>query len=171
MTPPNDAAQPEDRRKADPIDTRLVRRLADILKDTDLTEIEVERGDLRIRVAREMTTAAVAAPMLAPVAVAPAPAAQPTAAPSPAAPQPKAAEPRGQEITSPMVGTVYLQSQPGSPPFVRAGDKVSQGQTLVLIEAMKTMNPVPAPRAGTVLEVLVGDAQPVEFGEPLVILE
>jgi acetyl-CoA carboxylase biotin carboxyl carrier protein len=173
MTPPNDdpAALPEERRKAEPIDTRLVRRLADILKDTDLTEIEVARGDLKIRVARAGGTAPAPAPVLAPVAITPAappPApAGPTAVPAPA----PANEARGDTVTSPMVGTVYLQPQPGAAAFIKPGDRVAQGQTLVLIEAMKTMNPVAAPRAGTVLDILVGDSQPVEFGEPLVVLE
>ena len=166
MTPPNDPAAPEERRKAEPIDTRLVRRLADILMETNLTEIEVERGDLRIRVARKVPGGSTGVPtQVAPLA--PAVSVQPAAT----AGQSGSSDPRGQEVTSPMVGTVYLQSQPGTPPFVKPGDRVTQGQTLVLIEAMKTMNPVPAPRAGTVLELLVGDAQPVEFGEPLVILE
>jgi len=154
------------------IDTRTVRKLADILKSTGLTEIEVERGDLRIRVAREITVAAApqatyaAAPAPAPVA---APAAAPVAAAAPVEAAPAAR--KGDEVKSPMVGTVYLQAQPGSPPFIKVGDKVGEGQTLLIVEAMKTMNPIPAPRAGVVVEVLVGDAQPVEFGQPLVILE
>jgi acetyl-CoA carboxylase biotin carboxyl carrier protein len=154
------------------IDTRTVRKLADILKSTGLTEIEVERGDLRIRVAREITVAAApqatyaAAPAPAPVA---APAAAPMAAAAPVEAAPAAR--KGDEVKSPMVGTVYLQAQPGSPPFIKVGDKVGEGQTLLIVEAMKTMNPIPAPRAGVVVEVLVGDAQPVEFGQPLVILE
>jgi acetyl-CoA carboxylase biotin carboxyl carrier protein len=154
---------------ADPIDAKLVRRLAGILNDTGLTEIEVERGDLRIRVARSLT-AAVAAPVHlapAPVAAAPAPVA---GAPAAAAPAP-VAEMRGEQIKSPMVGTVYLQPQPGSPPFVQVGDTVEEGQTLVLIEAMKTMNPIPAPRAGRIVAMLVSDSQPVEFGEPLAVIE
>lgn len=154
----------------DPIDTRLVRRLADILKDTDLSEIEVERGDLKIRVARgtavTMAPQMIAAPaMAAPVAQAFAPAAAPAAA------EPVGETLRGEQVKSPMVGTVYLQPQPGAKSFVQPGDKVNAGQTLLIIEAMKTMNPIPAPRAGTVLKVLVEDAQPVEFGEPLVIIE
>ena len=156
---------------ADPIDTRLVRRLADILKDTGLTQIEVERGDLKIRVARELTAAPVAQTVYAPAPqmAAPAPvAAAPVAAPAPVAtPAPRA----GDLVKSPMVGTVYLQPSPGSDSFVKIGDMVNQGQTLMIIEAMKTMNPVPAPRAGKVVELLVGDSQPVEFGEPLLVLE
>jgi len=153
---------------ADPIDARLVRKLADILTDTGLSEIEVEHGTLKIRVAKTLTAAPVtyaAAP--APMAAAPvaAPAAAPVAADAPAAVR------RGEEIKSPMVGTVYLQPQPESPAFVKVGDSVAAGQTLMIIEAMKTMNPIPAPRAGKVLEILVGDGQPVEFGEALVLIE
>lgn len=153
------------------IDTTLVRSLADILNDTDLTEIEVERGELRIRVAREVTVAApvqyAAAP--APVAHAPAPAA-PAQASMPSDPATIVAR-SGEEVKSPMVGTAYLQASPEAPPFAQAGDKVKKGQTLLIVEAMKTMNPIQSPRDGVVKEILVGDAQPVEFGEPLVLLE
>jgi acetyl-CoA carboxylase biotin carboxyl carrier protein len=151
---------------ADPIDARLVRRLAAILNDTGLTEIEVERGDLRIKVARS------AAPAIAAPAAVFAPAA---AVASPAAPAPTPAarsepEIEGEVVKSPMVGTVYLQPEPGSPPFVKVGDMVAEGQTLLIVEAMKTMNPIPAPKAGRLLELLVTDAQPVEFGEPLAVI-
>ena len=157
--------------KGDEIDARLVRSLADILKETELTEIEVERGDLRIRVARELTVAA------APMAYAAAPA--PVAAPAPAAAPPASMPsdpatilPRaGEEVKSPMVGTVYLSPAPGADAFVQPGDAVKKGQTLLIVEAMKTMNPIQAPRDGKVAEILVGDAQPVEFGEPLILLE
>lgn len=152
---------------ADPIDARLVRTLADILTETGLTEIEVERDDLKIRVARHVTvTATVAAPAAAPAPIAAAPSA-PAADAAPAAPARKA----GDAVNSPMVGTVYLQPQPGAEPFVKVGATVTQGQTLLIVEAMKTMNPIPAPRAGKIVEILVSDAQPVEFGEPLVIIE
>jgi acetyl-CoA carboxylase biotin carboxyl carrier protein len=151
------------------IDPKLVRKLADILTDTGLTEIEVEQGGLKIRVAREISVAA------APVQYAAAPAlmAAPAAAPAPAAAAPApAAEPeRGEQVKSPMVGTVYLQPQPGAASFVKVGDQVAAGQTLLIIEAMKTMNPIPAPKGGTVLKVLVEDGQPVEFGEALVVIE
>jgi len=153
------------------IDTTLVRQLADILNDTSLTEIEVERGELRIRVAREI----VAAPVMQ-YAAAPAPAAH-APAPAAAAPASMPSDPativakQGEEVKSPMVGTVYLQASPEAPPFIAVGDKVKKGQTLLIVEAMKTMNPIQAPRDGVVVEVLVGDAQPVEFGEPLVLLE
>ncbi len=154
------------------VDTTLVRQLADILNDTSLTEIEVERGELRIRVAREITAApvmqyaAAPAPMAAaaPVAAAPTPASMPS---DPATIVAKA----GEEVKSPMVGTAYLQASPEAPPFVQPGDKVKKGQTLLIVEAMKTMNPIQSPRDGVVAEVLVGDAQPVEFGEALVLLE
>jgi acetyl-CoA carboxylase biotin carboxyl carrier protein len=156
--------------KPEPIDTRLVRRLAGILNATGLTEIEVEHGGLKIRVARQGSPAAAAVP--APALYAPAPAAAAAAAAA-AAPPPAAAleEPRGEVIKSPMVGTVFLASQPGAEVFVKVGDQVAQGQTLLIIEAMKTMNPIPAPRAGVVLDLLVDNEQPVEFGEPLVVIE
>jgi acetyl-CoA carboxylase biotin carboxyl carrier protein len=156
------------------IDTRLVRRLADILTETNLTEIEVERGDLKIRVARgsAVTTTVVAAP--APVAYAPDPAA-PAPANTPVQPRPDPAAvapaPKGDVVKSPMVGTVYLQANPDSPAFIQVGDRVTEGQTLLIIEAMKTMNPIAAPKAGVVLEIVVDNEQPVEFGEPLVVIE
>lgn len=154
------------------IDTTLVRQLADILNDTSLTEIEVERGELRIRVAREVVTAApvqYAAPAFAAPALA--------AAPAAAAPASMPSDPAtivaksGEQVKSPMVGTVYLQASPEAPPFIQPGDKVKKGQTLLIVEAMKTMNPIQSPRDGVVSEILVGDAQPVEFGEALVVLE
>jgi acetyl-CoA carboxylase biotin carboxyl carrier protein len=146
-------------------DTRLVRQLAEILNSTGLSEIEVERDGLKVRVAK---TLAVPAPVYAQApAPQPAPAisAQPVAG-GPAQPPSYA----GDVVKSPMVGTVYLQPQPGAPAFARVGDVVSAGQTLLLIEAMKTMNPITAPKAGKIVEFLVIDAQPVEFGEPLVVI-
>jgi acetyl-CoA carboxylase biotin carboxyl carrier protein len=153
----------------DPFDTRLVRKLADILRDTELSEIEIEQGGLKIRVARELT----AAPMQYTVAAQPQPAAQGAqlgalTVPTTAAPEAPRA---GDLVKSPMVGTVYLQPQPGADAFVKPGDRVRQGQTLLIIEAMKTMNPIPAPRDGVLLEILVLDSQPVEFGEPLAVIE
>lgn len=144
------------------IDTALVRQLADILNDTELTEIEVERGDLKIRVARELTVAA------GPVQYAAAPAAAPASMPSDPA---TIVSRKGEEVKSPMVGTAYLKPSPEAAPFVQAGDKVKKGQTLLIVEAMKTMNPIAAPRDGVVADIMVGDAQPVEFGEALVLLE
>ena len=156
---------------ANTIDTKVVRKLADILKDTGLTEIEVETGGLKIRVARELTAAAPAA-VYQTVASAPAPAA-PAATPVVAAPVAEAvpAAAAGDKVKSPMVGTVYLSPQPGADTFVKVGQSVAEGQTLLIVEAMKTMNPIPSPRAGKIVEILVSDAQPVEFGEPLVIIE
>ncbi|WP_417668919.1 acetyl-CoA carboxylase biotin carboxyl carrier protein [Roseibium sp.] len=147
-------------------DTDLIRDLALLLDETNLTEIELEQSDFRVRVAREIrfdapvTVAAPAAP--APAAAAPAPVA--AAAPAAAGPHPGT-------ITSPMVGTAYLSPEPGARAYVQVGDKVSEGQTIMIIEAMKTMNHIPATKAGTVKEILVSDAQPVEFGEPLIIVE
>lgn len=148
----------------DAIDARLVRRLAGILTDTGLTEIEVEKDGLRIRIVKAVTVAA--APQIvaaAPAAAPAAPAAAPVATPAPAAPTAP-----GEVVTSPMVGTIYLQPSPEAPPFIKVGDSVAAGQTLLIVEAMKTMNPITAPKAGKVTEILVSDAQPVEFGEPLV---
>ena len=168
-TPPPPAESPDNRAgdtgaaDSPTIDTRLVRKLAGILKETGLTEIEVERGDLKIRVAREITVAA------APLALAPAHA--PAATHAHAAPAAEAAPQNGDVVPSPMVGTVYLQPQPGAEPFIHIGAQVTAGQTLLIVEAMKTMNPIPAPRAGRITEILVSDAQPVEFGEPLVVIE
>jgi acetyl-CoA carboxylase biotin carboxyl carrier protein len=148
----------------DSIDPRLVRKLADILTDTGLTEIEVEQGALKIRVARQITAAPQPAVYAAPAFSAPA-----SAPPAPAVAV--EAPMRGEAVKSPMVGTVYLQPAPEAPPFIKVGDQVAVGQTLLIVEAMKTMNPIPATKAGTVLQILVEDAQPVEFGEPLVIIE
>jgi acetyl-CoA carboxylase biotin carboxyl carrier protein len=144
-------------------DARLARELANVLNDTGLSEIEIERGDLRVRVVRTLTVAA--APLaVAPLAAAPPP--PPAAAAGPAA----ATTPAGDVVKSPMVGTVYLQSQPGAAPFVKVGDRVSEGQTLLLVEAMKTMNPITAPRAGVIIDMMVIDGQPVEYGEPLAVI-
>jgi acetyl-CoA carboxylase biotin carboxyl carrier protein len=151
---------------AEQIDARLVRRLAGILNDTGLSEIEVEHDGLKIRVARTLTAAAPVA-MAAPAFAAPPPPA-PVAEPASAAPTPAPAA--GDAVKSPMVGTVYLQPQPDAPSFVKVGDTVAEGQTLMIVEAMKTMNPIPAPRAGKILEIIVANGQPVEFGEPLAII-
>ena len=150
----------------DPIDTRLVRRLAAILNDTGLSEIEVERGGLKIRVARNIS----AAPAVQHYAPAPI-AAAPAAAPSAPAELVGEALPPGEVIKSPMVGTVYMAPQPGAPAFIKVGDIVTAGQTLLIIEAMKTMNPIPAPKAGVVRAIMAQDGQPVEFGEPLAVIE
>lgn len=146
-----------------PLDEEALRRLAAILEDTGLTEIEVEAGDHRIRVARTPTVAQA-------VAVPPPPAAAATTA-APAQASEAGGPDGGFTVTSPMVGTAYLAPEPGAKPFVQPGDTVSEGQTLMIIEAMKVMNALPSPRAGRVVQVLVQDGQPVEFGEPLLILE
>jgi acetyl-CoA carboxylase biotin carboxyl carrier protein len=153
---------------SEPIDTKLVRKLAGILNDTGLSEIEVELGGLKIRVARTLT----AAPQSVTYAAAPAPApvAAPLAFEAPAAPKGETL-PSGDQVKSPMVGAAYLSPQPGAPPFVQVGQTVTAGQTLMIIEAMKTMNPIPAPKAGVVRAILVTDGDPVEFGEPLAIIE
>ncbi|ETR74986.1 acetyl-CoA carboxylase [Afipia sp. P52-10] len=148
---------------AKPVDEReLIRDLAALLDSTNLTEIEVEREGLRVRVAR--TAQVVQAPVYAtPAASAVAPAAAPAAA-ADLAKHPGI-------VPSPMVGTAYIASEPGARPFVDVGSKVNAGDTLLIIEAMKTMNQIPAPRAGTVTQILIEDGQPVEFGEPLMIIE
>ncbi|MBX9730831.1 MAG: acetyl-CoA carboxylase biotin carboxyl carrier protein [Sphingomonas sp.] len=149
------------------IDVSLVRQLAELLDETQLTEIEVEDGNRRVRVARTVTVAAAAAPMPH-YAPAPAPAA-PAAAPAmiEAATAPSTAN----AVKSPMVGTVYLSAEPGAKSFVAVGDKVAAGATLVIVEAMKVMNPIIAPSAGTVTAILVENGQPVEFDQPLVVVE
>ena len=154
------------------LDAGLVRELAAILREADLGEVEVEHEGLRIRVSKATSMAPAPAPAIvqAPVAAAPAPAAAPAAqAAAPAAAAPAAAP--ANAVTSPMVGTVYLSPEPGAKVFVNVGDKVKKGDTLMLIEAMKTFNPVTAEAAGTVKEILVTDSQPVEFGEPLIVVE
>ncbi|MBD9386680.1 acetyl-CoA carboxylase biotin carboxyl carrier protein [Rhizobium sp. CG4] len=157
--------------KKNGIDKELIRDLANILNDTDLSEIEIEQDDLRIRVSRSAPAATVyaAAP---PAYAAPAPAAP--AAPAPlAAPAASAAPARNpaNTVTSPMVGTVYLSPAPGARAFIEVGATVKEGQTLLIVEAMKTMNQIPAPKSGKVTEIIVNDAQPVEYGEALVVIE
>lgn len=147
------------------VDTDLVRQLAALLDENGLTEIEVEDGERRIAVKRQLSYAA--APALASVqsaAPAPAPAAPAAAAEESAADHPGA-------VKSPMVGTVYLAAEPGAKPFVGVGDTVAAGETLLIVEAMKVMNPIASPRAGTVKAILVQDAQPVEYDQPLAIVE
>lgn len=151
------------------LDTGLVRELASILRDADLGEVEIEHEGLRIRVSKSIPNAP--APVqyaAAPAAPSPAQAAAPAAVPAAAAP---AAAAYDNAIASPMVGTVYLSPEPGAKPFVAVGDKVKKGDTLMLVEAMKTFNPVEAPTSGTVKEIIVSDSQPVEFGEPLIVIE
>ena len=146
------------------IDQQLIRDLAGILNDTNLTEIEVELDDLKVRVSRQAPAVhAVAAP--APTYAAPLP------VPGAAAPAAAPVEASKNAVPSPMVGTAYLAASPDAKPFVEVGQAVKEGQTLLIIEAMKTMNQIPSPRAGTVTSILVEDSQPVEYGMPLVIIE
>lgn len=149
------------------VDSALVRELAELLSANELSEIEVEDGDRKIRVRRELT---VAAPVT--YAAAPAPVAAPAAA-TPAAPSEPAADalPAGDLVRSPMVGTAYLSAEPGSKPFATPGQSVKEGDTLLIVEAMKVMNPILAPRAGTIKQLLVSNAQPVEFDQPLAVIE
>ncbi|WP_421590853.1 acetyl-CoA carboxylase biotin carboxyl carrier protein [Shinella sp. M27] len=149
------------------IDQVLIRDLANILNETDLTEIEVEQDDLRIRVSRAGTPQYVQAPIAAPTYAAPAA----VAATAAVAAAPADARNNKNAVTAPMVGTAYLSPAPGSRAFIEVGATVKEGQTILIIEAMKTMNQIPAPRSGKVTEILVQDASPVEYGEPLVIIE
>jgi len=163
------ARQPDDKTNAKftSDDSALIRELALLLDETSLTEIEIERAGLRVRVARNISIAASMQPGVAAIAAA-APATSATATPS--APVTNFSNHPG-VVPSPMVGTAYWAPEPGAKPFIEVGTKVSAGQTLLIIEAMKTMNQIPSPRAGTVTQILVEDGQPVEFGEPLVIIE
>jgi acetyl-CoA carboxylase biotin carboxyl carrier protein len=139
------------------IDAEAIRALSDLLAETGLTEIEIEQNGARIRVVRAGAVTAIAA---APVSAAPA------AAPAPA----PSSGPQAGAVTSPMVGTVYTASEPGKPPLVKVGQQIKEGETLFIVEAMKTMNPIPAPRSGTVKEICVENGTPVEFGQTLLIL-
>ena len=149
------------------VDQQLIRDLAGILNDTNLTEIEVELGDFKVRVSRQQQAVhAVAAPAYAPApALASAPAAAASASVS------AAVEPAGFKVPSPMVGTAYAAPSPDAKAFIEVGQEVKEGQTLLIIEAMKTMNQIPSPRSGKVTAILFEDAQPVEYGEPLVVIE
>lgn len=153
-------------RPARDIDQGLIRELAALLTETDLSEIEIEQNGLRVRVARTVTVAAIAAPTPSPAQAAPA---QPVAGSRPGQSADGGLVPG--TVTSPMVGTAYRAPEPNAAPFVEVGSTVRQGQTLLIVEAMKTMNPIVAPHAGTVTAILVQDAQPVEFGEPLIVIE
>jgi acetyl-CoA carboxylase biotin carboxyl carrier protein len=162
------ARQPDDNKDAkfSSDDSALIRELASLLDETSLTEIEIERAGLRLRVARNVSVAAAMPATFHAMAAAPAAAASAAAS---AAANDLSAHPG--VVPSPMVGTAYWAPEPGAKPFVDVGTKVTVGQTLMIIEAMKTMNQIPSPRAGTVTQILVEDGQPVEFGEPLVIIE
>lgn len=160
--------------KISQVDQDLIRTIAELVNEANLAEIELEQDDFRIRVTRtfakemvQVAAPAYAAPQAPAPAAAPA-AAAPTPVPAPAA-EDLASNPG--TLTSPMVGTAYLSPEPGAKPFVDVGTKVSEGQTVMIVEAMKTMNQIPAHRAGTVTRILVEDASPVEYGEPLVVIE
>jgi acetyl-CoA carboxylase biotin carboxyl carrier protein len=151
------------------IDPALVRELAQLLTDNELTEIEVQDGERRIKVSREpaaIYSASMPAPATVPAAL---PAAGPAASAAPAA-APPAEEASGNAVKSPMVGTAYMSAEPGGKPFIQVGDAVNAGDTLLIVEAMKVMNPITAPSGGVVKRILVADAQPVEFDQPLVVL-
>ena len=139
------------------IDAAAIRELAELLAETGLTEIEIEQGGARLRVARQREGTVVASTSAAPVAV-------------PGTDTPAAKGPPAGAVTSPMVGTAYVAPEPGKPPFVKVGDQVQEGDTLLIVEAMKTMNPILSPRSGKVTEILVHDAEPVEFGQPLLVI-
>jgi acetyl-CoA carboxylase biotin carboxyl carrier protein len=149
------------------IDQALIRDLANILNETDLTEIEVEQDDLRIRVSRAGTPQYVQAPIAAPGYAAPGAAAAAAVAAPAAAPSRNPAN----VVNAPMVGTVYMAPAPGARPFIEVGATVKEGQTLIIIEAMKTMNQIPSPKSGKVTEILVDDGHPVEYGQALVVIE
>jgi len=152
-------------------DTGLIRELAAILREADLGEIEIEQGGLRIKVVKPEAKAVHMAQAYAPAPAAAVPSAAPAPTAAPVGVGKAALRDHPGAVKSPMVGTAYLQPAPGADPFIKVGDKVKKGQTLVIVEAMKTMNPIQSPRDGVVAEILVGDAQPVEFGEALVVLE
>ncbi len=154
----------KDQKNGGSSEQQMIRELADLLQETGLSEIEIEKSGLKIRVARTLAITAPVAAQAAPAAIAPA-----ISATAPAAGNDPASHPGC--VKSPMVGTAYRAPEPGAAPFVEVGSRVSQGQTLLIIEAMKTMNHIPAPRSGTVTQLFVENGQPVEFGEPLVIIE
>lgn len=154
----------KDQGEASGAEQQLIRELADLLNETGLSEIEIEKSGLKVRVARTVNIQSAVAAHPAPPAPSPAPA--PAKAPGPADPSKHPGV-----VKSPMVGTAYRAPEPASPPFIEVGARVNQGDTLLIIEAMKTMNQIPAPHAGKVTAILIENGQPVEFGEPLVIIE
>ena len=172
QTPPKSPLRPTGGQGPSVIDPGLLKTIAALVADSDLTEFEVEKGDLRIRAVRAPAALSIAAPSSAVVTHAPAPAA-PLSAPPPR----PAAEPAKPDyidanaVKSPMVGTAYLRPNPDSKPFIEIGTRVSVGDKLLLIEAMKTFNDIIAPKAGVVTAIMVDDGQPVEYGEPLLVIE
>lgn len=157
----------EENNKGMHVDIELVRQLATVLDETNLTEIEVEDGDRKVRVARKAAAAAPVAYAPPPVAQAPA-----TAAPAAMPSDPASITPAHENaVKSPMVGTAYLAAEPGAAPFISVGSQVKAGDTLIIVEAMKVMNPIAAPHGGTVKAILIENGQPVEFDQPLVVVE
>src|SRR3954471_10657917 len=146
------------------IDPALVRELAELLTENSLTEIEVEDGERKIRVQRSVTVAAAAAPHAAPTATP-----QPMMAPPMHGEEP-VGDATGESVRSPMVGTAFMAAEPGATPFVKVGDTVKAGDTLLIVEAMKVMNPITAAEGGMIKKVLISDGQPVEFDQPLVVI-
>lgn len=174
MTAPRCAA-PNDRQEGTTramaklkIDKDVIRELADLLRETGLSEIEWSEGDVLVRIGRETAGAGVLMP--AGAMAAPAPAAAPVAA-APVAAEPEDLSSHPGAVVSPMVGTAYVAAEPGLAPFVSVGTTVAEGDTVIIVEAMKTMNPIPAPRGGTVTKILVDNEQPVEFGQVLLLIE
>ena len=151
-------SKPED--SGGPLEGKMIRDLAAILQETGLSEIEIEKAGLRLRVARQIHMTAAHAPAAAAAAGA-----------APVAAKTSDVSSHPGLVSSPMVGTAYIAPSPGAAPFVKVGDLVNEGQTLLIIEAMKTMNQIPAPRAGRITQIIISDGQPVEFGEPLMIIE
>jgi acetyl-CoA carboxylase biotin carboxyl carrier protein len=151
------------------LDTDFVRKLAEILQETSLSEIELADGERSIRVARQSVTVAAAAPVHAAALAAAMPVASAASSAATAASSDLSKHPDA--VKSPMVGTAYLSPEPGKAAYVSVGDKVTAGQTLLIIEAMKTFNPIKAPKAGTVVQILIENAQAVEFGEPMMIVQ
>lgn len=158
--------------KKNKIDYDLLRELAALVRDAELGEIELEHDGLRIRMARPapIVTQVAAAPVPMPVSPAPVTAEPAVSMPGAAAPAADDAPPPPGTVRSPMVGTAYLSPEPGADPFVKVGDQVREGQSVLIVEAMKTMNQIPAPKSGTVTEILVEDGQPVEYGEALIVI-
>ncbi|MEH6476151.1 MAG: acetyl-CoA carboxylase biotin carboxyl carrier protein [Sneathiella sp.] len=148
------------------IDRDVIRELAEIMNETGLGEIEIESGNSRLRVSRGSTGLVAAAPQMVAAAAVAAPVAAPVEVATSADPS---SHPGA--VKSPMVGTAYMSAEPGAPVFIKVGDTVAQGQTLLIVEAMKTMNPIPAPKGGKIVDIMIGDSEPVEFGQPLVIIE
>jgi acetyl-CoA carboxylase biotin carboxyl carrier protein len=170
MAPPKTPSGPAESSGAMRIDPALVRELAELLTENELTEIEVADGDRRIKVSREPAAIFGAAPAAMPVAAPPALTAPPMHGKEDIGPPATAEEVSGTTLKSPMVGTAYLSAEPGAAPFIEVGKPVKAGDTLLIVEAMKVMNPITAPEGGVVKKIIVADAQPVEFDQPLVII-